>query len=106
MGGVVRGDGVTFVPNPMRAGWLRRDGTVSRREEFATPAGRYSVVHTDLPLQPGDSGTGLFDGLGRLIGLNTWGTAEPNDRVGISLPSETLWDALARIRSKDKGLGR
>ena len=45
---------------------------------------------TDLPLQPGDSGSGLFDSENRLIGLNTW--IERNDRssLGISLPSDTM----------------
>ena len=41
-------------------------------------------------MQPGDSGTGLFDSLGRLVGLNTWTQIEEGGPKGISLPSNTM----------------
>lgn len=85
------GAAVTFVPNPYREGWLVRNGTLLRRERHTTPAGVYDLLYTDLFVIPGDSGSGLYDSRGQLVGLNTWtkrtadGAAE-----GISLPSDTM----------------
>jgi S1-C subfamily serine protease len=61
-----------------------------RRERHETPAGAFSLLFTDLPVQPGDSGSGLFDAFGRLIGLNTWTRVGPGGPQGISLPSDTM----------------
>ena len=79
------------MPNPFRDGWLQHRGTVSGRRAHMTPAGRFSLVLTDLPLQPGDSGSGLFDTRNRLIGLNTWKVGDADRTwLGISLPSDTM----------------
>jgi S1-C subfamily serine protease len=54
---------------------------------------------TNLPVTHGDSGSGLFDSRGRLIGLNTWVQVERDGSHGISLPAEAmriLADAIAR----------
>ena len=93
------GDAVEVVPNPMRDGWLVHRGVVTRREPHVTPAGRFSLVFTDLPLKPGDSGSGLFDAQGRLVGINTWGTKE-GAPAGISLPSEAMRELLARLATE------
>jgi S1-C subfamily serine protease len=85
------GTPVMFVPNPLRSGWKLHAGLVSGRRAHLTQAGRFSLVFTDLPLQPGDSGSGLFDSGGRLIGLNTWRLGdEERTWLGISLPSDTM----------------
>jgi hypothetical protein len=98
---ILSGAEVSFVPNPFRSGWAFLHGEVSKREPHDTPAGVYSLLYTDLPLQPGDSGTGLFDGRGRLIGLNTWGLANAGDveyhHMGISLPSSSMQKILELI---------
>jgi S1-C subfamily serine protease len=108
---LVAGSPVMFVPNPYREGWLVHRGVVQKREEHDTPAGLYSLLYTDLPVVPGDSGSGLYDAQGRLVGLNTWtrmgdGTAPQ----GISLPSEAMRaivDAIAKdkLDSLDEKLG-
>lgn len=91
---------VMFVPNPYRAGWKVIHGQLLRREPHRTPAGTYELLYTDLPVIPGDSGSGLFDARGQLVGLNTWTRGGANGAAeGISLPSETmraLVDAIAR----------
>jgi S1-C subfamily serine protease len=81
---------VFFVPNPYRRSFRVERGKVLRREAHDTPAGRYSLLFTDLPVQHGDSGSGLFDVHGRLIGLNTWTTNSPASPQGISLPAEAM----------------
>lgn len=83
--------GVTFVPNPYRDGWKVIHGELLRRVPHRTPAGTYDLLYTDLPVIPGDSGSGLFDARGQLIGLNTWTRLRPGGASeGISLPSETM----------------
>jgi len=62
----------------------------SRSLDKQSPAGTYDLLFTDLPVIPGDSGSGLFDGEGRLVGLNTWTRLGEGGAHGISLPSETM----------------
>ncbi len=81
---------VSFVPNPYRAGWKVRYGQLIRRETHRTPAGAYDLLYTDLPVVPGDSGSGLYDERGQLVGLNTWTQLAEGSAHGISLPSETM----------------
>lgn len=90
---------VSFVPHPYRAGWKVLDGELRRRETHHTPAGTYDLLYTDLPVTHGDSGSGLYDARGRLVGLNTWTRAGDGGAQGISLPSETLRGLVAAIRA-------
>lgn len=89
---------VMFVPNPYRHGWMIHHGEIEKRRLHNTPAGPYSLVYTTLPVQPGDSGSGLFDSRGLLIGLNTWARFGAGGPRGISLPSETLHALVDAVR--------
>jgi S1-C subfamily serine protease len=89
---------VMFVPNPYRDGWMIHHGEIEKRRMHQTPAGPYSLLYTSLPVQPGDSGSGLFDSRGMLIGLNTWARFEVGGSRGISLPSETLQALVDAVR--------
>lgn len=100
--GIESGEAVFFIPNPYRKGFLVERGKVIRREAHDTPAGRYSLLFTDLPVQPGDSGSGLFDARGRLIGLNTWTQYGPLGPQGISLPAEAMAE-VARAMPRAPG---
>jgi S1-C subfamily serine protease len=99
------GFAVAFVPNPFRAGWMVHHGNVLKRESHRTPAGVHSLIYTSLPVQPGDSGTGLFDSLGRLIGLNTWTQFEETGPKGISLPSNTM-ERILTVMDDDETVAR
>jgi S1-C subfamily serine protease len=90
---------VTFVPNPLRSGWMVVRGEVIRRETHHTPAGAYDLVITDLPVTHGDSGSGLYDARGQLVGLNTWTRVSDGAAQGLSLPSEALRVAIDAIRT-------
>ena len=90
---------VTFVPNPLRSGWKVVHGEVIRRETHQTPAGAYDLVLTDLPVTHGDSGSGLFDARGQLVGLNTWTRVGDGAAQGLSLPSEAMRVAIDAIRT-------
>jgi S1-C subfamily serine protease len=89
------GSSVTFVPNPYRAGWLVHHGKLLHRAPHRTTAGTFDLLYTDLPVTHGDSGSGLFDAHGELIGLNTW-------THGISLPSTAMRELLAAIESSTR----
>ena len=97
-----QGFDVSFVPNPFRSGWTVHRGKVLKRESHRTPAGDYSLIYTSLPVQPGDSGTGLFDSLGRLVGLNTWTQFEEGGPKGISLPSNTMERIIHTMDTMDE----
>lgn len=88
-----QGSAVMFLPNPYRNGWQIHYGDIERRRTHDTSAGIYSLLYTTLPVQPGDSGGGLYDGRGMLIGINTWSHMGAGEMRGISLPAET-WHAL------------
>jgi S1-C subfamily serine protease len=89
---------VTFVPNPYRSGWDVAHGKLVRRETHRTTAGTYDLLVTDLSVIPGDSGSGLYDVRGQLVGLNTWTSVEDGHARGISLPSEALQQLVVAIR--------
>jgi S1-C subfamily serine protease len=88
---------VTFVPNPYRSGWKVLHGELLKRETHHTPAGTYDLLYTDLPVTFGDSGSGLFDAHGQLVGLNTWARFGDGAPKGISLPSETMREVVDAI---------
>jgi S1-C subfamily serine protease len=94
--GIEADEAVFFVPNPLRRGFRVDNGKVIRREGHDTPAGHFSLLFTTLPVEQGDSGSGLFDARGRLIGLNTWQRKSRFEHQGISLPAEALAE-IARV---------
>jgi S1-C subfamily serine protease len=89
-GALEKSSAVMFVPNPYRDGWLVHKGRLLQKEAHTTPAGTYELLITDLPVTHGDSGSGLFDDRGQLVGLNTWTKVEGGLAHGISLPSEAM----------------
>jgi S1-C subfamily serine protease len=97
-------DAVTFVPNPYRSGWHVVHGKLLKRDTHHTPAGTYDLLVTDLPVIHGDSGSGLYDVRGQLVGLNTWTMIGEGGAHGISLPSEAMQQLVAAIH--DRSLDR
>jgi S1-C subfamily serine protease len=94
---------LTFVPNPYRAGWQALHGDLLRRETRETPAGLYDLLYTDLPATSGDSGSGLYDARGQLVGLNTGARVGDKPAEGITLPSETMRVLIDAIRNGNLG---
>lgn len=91
---------VTFVPNPYRSGWKVVHGELLQRETHHTSAGTFDLLLTSLPVTYGDSGSGLFDARGQLVGLNTWTrVSDARPAEGISLPSETMRALVDAIHS-------
>jgi hypothetical protein len=65
-------DRVFIVGNPMGLAWSHAAGEVSqiRRQDFGPLNVR--VIQTSAPVNSGNSGGGLYDEQGLLIGVNTW----------------------------------
>lgn len=81
---------MTFCAHPYRRGWTFHTGRIVARKVRHTPAGRFSLIITDLPVDHGDSGSGLYDARGRLAGVVTMKFSEDGAPRGISLPSDAL----------------
>lgn len=98
-------DTVMFVPNPYRDGWKILRGQLLRRERHHTPADRDAIdlLYTDLPVIPGDSGSGLYDARGELVGLNTWSERSAASPRGISLPAEAMRAIVDVMRTGQLG---
>ena len=100
-----KGTSVFFVPNPFRRGWRSHTGEVIERKLKQWRPGGINLIYTNLPVEPGDSGGGLFDGRGRLIGINTWAQFDEDRKArrivpkGISLPPKTLQEIRDLISS-------
>lgn len=66
------GDKVFAVGNPMELSWSYAEGTISGQRTSHLGGLALDVYQTQTPLNPGNSGGGLYALDGRLIGLNTW----------------------------------
>lgn len=58
--------------NPLSLSWTYTEGAVSRVHTNRTGGTPVEIIQTQTPLQHGNSGGGLYDLKGRLMGINTW----------------------------------
>jgi S1-C subfamily serine protease len=68
------GEDVFAVGNPAGLGWSLTKGTVSalRSHETKNKKATIPVIQTDAPITHGNSGGGLYNGQGELIGINNF----------------------------------
>jgi S1-C subfamily serine protease len=67
-----QGDPVFAVGNPMDLYWSYTEGVISGIREQQQPDGNITVYQTQTPINYGNSGGGLYNTAGTLIGVNTW----------------------------------
>lgn len=66
------GDTVFAVGNPHGLSWTHTEGKISqKRKQIAGPL-NVELIQTDASINSGNSGGGLYDAAGRLIGINTY----------------------------------
>lgn len=87
---------VFTVGNPGGAGWVRADGTLAQMRDDRRDGRASRILWTNLYLEPGNSGGGLYDTDGRLIGINSLGAVGNDPRfpggLGLSTALSTLLD--------------
>lgn len=66
------GDEVFSIGNPQGLGWSHTKGTVSQLRTRQYGLRQVTMIQTDTAINQGNSGGGLYDEAGNLIGINTW----------------------------------
>ncbi len=87
------GESVFAIGNPHGLGWSHTQGVISqlRTQEFDTA--RVRVIQTQAAINAGNSGGGLYDHEGYLLGINTWTTDKRvSEGIGFAITLDTLID--------------
>ncbi len=88
------GDQVIAIGSPLRLGWTVTQGVVSQLRRQHAHEKVVRIIQTQTALNPGNSGGGLFDRDGFLVGVNTW----TNDRrISEGLGFAISLDALLEL---------
>ena len=64
-------EAVFAIGNPVGLGWSYGKGVVSAIRKQSHASGSLRMIQTQTPLNPGNSGGGLYDEHGNLVGINT-----------------------------------
>lgn len=66
------GDDVFAIGNPQGLGWSHTRGAISQFRSQVIDGRKIRVIQTQTAINHGNSGGGLYDAAGRLVGINTW----------------------------------
>ena len=85
------GDEVFAVGNPHGLGWTHTSGAISQYRQQNALGRPVRVIQTNAAINAGNSGGGLYDKAGRLLGITTW-TRDKRVAEGLSfaISFETL----------------
>ncbi len=87
------GSDVFSIGNPQHLDWTHTRGSISQLRLQPRGSHRVRVIQTDAPLNPGNSGGGLYDKDGTLLGINTWTNDKRfSEGLGFAIALETLFD--------------
>lgn len=89
------GDKVFAVGNPHGLGWTHTAGDISQLRRQSRGTFEYRVIQTSAAINSGNSGGGLYDAAGMLLGINTW-TQDKRfaEGLGFSIAFTTLLDLI------------
>lgn len=94
---------VFTIGNPGGAGWVQAAGTLAQIRDQQRDGYAFQMLRTNLRLEPGNSGGGLYDAAGRLIGINSMATiGDPRFPGGVGL--STALSALLDLAPPQLGL--
>lgn len=98
------GDWVLAVGNPFGLSGTVTAGIVSARGRDIGAGPYDDFMQIDAPLNSGNSGGPLFDGRGRVIGVNTaiFSPNGGNVGIGFAIPSDTAKGIVAELQSKGR----
>ncbi len=98
------GQTVIAIGNPLgELGGTVTDGIISSlaREVAIDGSGTMTLLQTNAAVSPGNSGGGLFDLYGRLIGVvNAKSTGEGIEGISFAIPIDTAWDVASQLIDK------
>ena len=102
------GDAVIAIGNPLGYGLSVTTGVVSRPSESVTMGNAtMTLLRTDAAVNSGNSGGGLFDLNGKLIGIvNAKIAANSVDNVGYAIPSATVVKSINDLKNYGYVTGR
>jgi len=89
------GDGVFAIGNPHGLGWSHASGDVSQLRRQTNGTTRIRVIQTTTAINSGNSGGGLYDEQGKLVGVNTW-TKDKRvaEGIGFAISFQTLMELV------------
>ncbi|MFW6108269.1 MAG: trypsin-like peptidase domain-containing protein [bacterium] len=83
---IVISETVFAIGNPVGLAWSYGKGVVSAIRKQSYGAGTLRMIQTQTPLNPGNSGGGLYDELGNLVGINTMIMGKPGTQgIGFAI---------------------
>lgn len=89
------GDPLFAVGDPLSYRMSYASGALSAVRVLSEGKAPVKVFQTTVPLNPGNSGGGLYNAAGELVGVNSWILKGPGvEGIGFSLTVENLWSAL------------
>lgn len=89
------GESVFAVGNPHGFGWTHSSGEISQLRRRSAELFQYTILQTTTPLNPGNSGGGLYSQEGLLLGINSLtGDKRIAEGLGFSIALKTFFDLL------------
>ncbi len=104
------GQTVIAIGNPLgKLGGTVTDGIISSlARQIAVDGGGYmTLLQTNAAVNPGNSGGGLFDLYGRLVGVvNAKSSGQGIEGISFAIPIDTAWDVATQLIDKGYVSGR
>lgn len=103
------GQRVVAIGNPLgRLGGTVTDGIISAKDrEISIDGEHMTLLQTNAAVNPGNSGGGLFDGTGALIGIvNSKSAGSDVEGLGFAIPSDTARNVLEQLITSGYVSGR
>lgn len=101
---LVLGQAVIAIGNPLgELGGTVTDGIISSltREISVEGSGTMTLLQTNAAVSPGNSGGGLFDLYGRLVGIvNAKFSGDGVEGISFAIPIDTAWDIAEQLIDK------
>ena len=102
------GSEVFTIGNPQHLDWTHTRGSISQLRLQRRGERQIHVIQTDAALNPGNSGGGLYDKSGTLIGINTWTNDKRfSEGLGFAIALDSLLDLdPPGVRAAEKAQGK
>ncbi len=102
------GDWVAAIGSPFGFGGSVTSGVVSAKNRFIGGAGEVPYIQTDVPINPGSSGSPLFDSRGEVVALNSMIYTGSGGFMGVSfaVPIDLAMRSMAQLLSSGGSVPR